>query len=70
LYGGGATGESQGSFRMRGVPGVATYIDGVWQATTDGLLTLGVVEVDRIEVLRGLKARCSARMPSAAPFNT
>ncbi len=53
LYGGGATGESQGSFRMRGVPGVATYIDGVWQATTDGLLTLGVVEVDRIEVLRG-----------------
>jgi iron complex outermembrane receptor protein len=53
MYGGGATGESQGSFRMRGVPGVATYIDGVWQSTTDGLLTLGVVEVDRIEVLRG-----------------
>jgi iron complex outermembrane receptor protein len=53
MYGGGATGESQGSFRMRGVPGVATYVDGVWQATTDGLLTLGVVEVDRIEVLRG-----------------
>jgi iron complex outermembrane receptor protein len=53
LYGGMATADSQGSFRMRGVPGVATYVDGVWQSTTDGMFTLGVVEVDRIEVLRG-----------------
>jgi hypothetical protein len=30
MYGGFATGEAQGSFRMRGVPGVATYVDGVW----------------------------------------
>src|SRR5690606_10425467 len=53
LYGGMATADSQGSFRMRGIPGVATYVDGVWQSTTDGMFTLGVVEVDRIEVLRG-----------------
>jgi iron complex outermembrane recepter protein len=53
MYGGMATGEAQGSFRMRGVPGVATYVDGVWQSTSDGMFTLGVVEVDRIEVLRG-----------------
>lgn len=53
VMGGGATGESQGSFRVRGIPGVAVYIDGVWQASTDGLLTTSVVEVDRIEVLRG-----------------
>jgi iron complex outermembrane receptor protein len=53
VMGGGATGESQGSFRIRGLPGVAVYIDGVWQASTDGLLTTSVVEVDRIEVLRG-----------------
>ncbi|MBN1237034.1 MAG: TonB-dependent receptor [Gammaproteobacteria bacterium] len=53
LRGGMATAASQGSFRVRGVPGVATYVDGVWQSTTDGMYTLGVVEVDRIEVLRG-----------------
>ena len=35
------------------MPGVAVYIDGVNQATTDGLLTTSVVEVERIEVLRG-----------------
>lgn len=53
LRGGMATAGSQGSFRVRGVPGVATYVDGVWQSTTDGMYTLGVVEVERIEVLRG-----------------
>ncbi len=53
VMGGGATGESQGSFRVRGIPGVSVYIDGVYQASTDGLLTTSVVEVDRIEVLRG-----------------
>ena len=53
LRGGMATAGSQGSFRVRGVPGVATYVDGVWQSTMDGMYTLGVVEVERIEVLRG-----------------
>lgn len=53
VMGGVNTGESTASFRVRGLPGVAVYIDGVNQATTDGLLTMSVVEVERIEVLRG-----------------
>ena len=38
---------------MRGVPGVAVYVDGIDQTNAIGLFTMGVVEVDRIEVLRG-----------------
>ncbi len=53
VMGGGNSGESQASFRVRGMPGVAFYIDGINQATTDGLLTMGTVEVERVEVLRG-----------------
>jgi len=53
VTGGGNSGESEATFRVRGMPGVSVYIDGVNQASTDGLFTLGVVEVDRIEVLRG-----------------
>src|SRR5262245_59628330 len=53
VAGGVNSGESQANFRVRGVPGVAVYVDGVNQPQTDGLLTMGVVEVDRIEVLRG-----------------
>ena len=53
VLGGGATGEAQGTFRVRGLPGVAVYVDGVWQSSTDGLLTQGVLDIERIEVLRG-----------------
>jgi outer membrane receptor protein involved in Fe transport len=45
--------ESSASFRVRGVPGVAVYVDGIDQTSAVGLFTMGVVEVDRIEVLRG-----------------
>jgi outer membrane receptor protein involved in Fe transport len=45
--------ESSASFRVRGVPGVAVYVDGMDQSSGIGLFTMGVVEVDRIEVLRG-----------------
>jgi outer membrane receptor protein involved in Fe transport len=45
--------ESSASFRVRGVPGVAVYVDGIDQTNAIGLFTMGVVEVDRIEVLRG-----------------
>jgi outer membrane receptor protein involved in Fe transport len=45
--------ESNAAFRVRGVPGVAVYVDGIDQTSTIGLFTMGVVEVDRIEVLRG-----------------
>jgi iron complex outermembrane receptor protein len=40
-------------FRIRGLPGVGVYIDGVWQVSTAGFLTQEFVDVDRIEVLRG-----------------
>ena len=53
LMGGGATGETSGNFHMRGIPGIATYVDGVWQSTDAGLMTMNVVEVERVEVLRG-----------------
>src|SRR5688572_25628113 len=53
LMGGGATGETSGNFHMRGIPGIATYVDGVWQSSDAGLMTMNVVEVERIEVLRG-----------------
>ena len=53
VMGGGNSGESQASFRVRGMPGVAFYVDGINQSSTDGLLTMGVVEVERVEVLRG-----------------
>jgi iron complex outermembrane recepter protein len=45
--------ESAAVFRVRGVPGVAVYVDGIDQTNAIGLFTMGVVEVDRIEVLRG-----------------
>jgi outer membrane receptor protein involved in Fe transport len=45
--------ESVAAFRVRGVPGVAVYVDGIDQTSGIGLFTMGVVEVDRIEVLRG-----------------
>ncbi|HEX6999536.1 MAG TPA: TonB-dependent receptor [Gammaproteobacteria bacterium] len=53
LMGAGPTGETSGNFHMRGIPGIATYVDGVWQSTDAGLMTMNVVEVERIEVLRG-----------------
>lgn len=49
--GGGGTGGA--NFRMRGIPNVGTYIDGVWQVGTAGFLTQEFVDIDRVEVLRG-----------------
>src|SRR5262245_10974695 len=49
--GGGGTGGTV--FRMRGIPAVASYVDGVWQVATAGSLTQEFVDLDRIEVLRG-----------------
>ncbi len=49
--GGGGTGGT--NFRMRGIPNVGTYIDGIWQVGTAGFLTQEFVEIDRVEVLRG-----------------
>jgi iron complex outermembrane receptor protein len=40
-------------FRVRGLPNIGLYVDGVWQVNNSGFLTQDFVDVDRIEVLRG-----------------
>lgn len=52
IYGGPAN-TANGSFYMRGIPRVGTYVDGVWQVSTAGLLQRQFVELERVEVLRG-----------------
>jgi iron complex outermembrane recepter protein len=49
----GGSGTSQVSYRVRGIPNVSTYVDGVWQISTQGSLTQDFVDLDRVEVLRG-----------------
>jgi iron complex outermembrane receptor protein len=49
----GAGGTATPSFRVRGIPGVGTYVDGIYQVSTAGLLTEDFVDLDRLEVLRG-----------------
>ena len=50
---GGGGGTAGPQFRMRGIPSVGVYIDGVWQVDTSGFLNQEFVDVDRVEVLRG-----------------
>jgi iron complex outermembrane receptor protein len=50
---GGLAGPGTTAFTVRGIPRVGTYIDGVWQVGTNGLLTRNLVELERVEVLRG-----------------
>jgi iron complex outermembrane receptor protein len=45
-------GQEQASFRMRGLPNVGVYVDGVAHQESYGMLG-DVVEMERIEVLRG-----------------
>ncbi len=49
----GGGGTSATSFRVRGIPGVGTYVDGIYQVSTAGMLTEDFVDLDRLEVLRG-----------------
>jgi iron complex outermembrane receptor protein len=48
--GGGTAGTG---FSVRGIPNVGTYVDGVWQIDSAGILVREFVDLDRIEVLRG-----------------
>jgi iron complex outermembrane receptor protein len=50
---GGGAGTFGPTFRVRGLPNVGVYVDGVWQVNTAGFLTQDFVEIDRVEVLRG-----------------
>ena len=52
IRGGGITGGVAGQFTIRGIPGVARYIDDVVQSGAADALQ-NVVELERIEVLRG-----------------
>ncbi len=52
IRGGGITGGTTGNFTIRGIPGVARYIDDVVQSGGADALQ-NVVELERIEVLRG-----------------
>lgn len=52
IRGGGTTGPTSGEFTMRGIPGVARYLDGVAQTGANGSLA-SIVELQRIEVLKG-----------------
>ncbi len=50
---GGGAGTFGPTFRVRGLPNIGLYVDGVWQVNASGFLTQDFVDVDRIEVLRG-----------------
>lgn len=50
---GGLAGSTTSSFTVRGIPRVGTYIDGIWQVGSAGLVTRNLVELERVEVLRG-----------------
>lgn len=53
ISGGGTTqGTAQGDFRIRGIPGVARYLDGIYLSGGQGALQ-SLLELDRVEVLRG-----------------
>lgn len=49
----GGAGTTQTSFRIRGIPNVGVYVDGIWQVSAAGLLTQEFVDLERVEVLRG-----------------
>lgn len=52
IRGAGTNGAASGVFAVRGIPGVARYFDGVVHSGDQGALA-NVVELERIEVLRG-----------------
>ena len=52
IRGGGVTGTNASTLTIRGIPGVVRYVDGVAQTGDQGGL-MNIVELERIEVLRG-----------------
>ena len=50
---GGGAGTFGSRFRVRGLPNIGLYVDGVWQVNSSGFLTQDFVDLDRVEVLRG-----------------
>ena len=64
----GSTGQGQGEFYVRGLPGVGIYIDGVWQGAF-GFNQLNFVEIERIEVLRGPQGTLFGRNTNGGAIN-
>lgn len=52
VLGAGGLGQQDSSLRIRGVPGVGVYLDGIWQGNR-GVLQTNLVDMQRVEVLRG-----------------
>jgi iron complex outermembrane receptor protein len=52
MMGAGSLGQAESNIRIRGVPDVGVYLDGVWQGSR-GILQANLVELQRVEVLRG-----------------
>ena len=52
VIGAGGLGQQDSSLRIRGVPGVGVYLDGIWQGSR-GVMQANLVEMQRVEVLRG-----------------
>ena len=48
----GPVGEAFTATTIRGLPGITTYVDGVWFGDI-GFLQRGFVELERVEILRG-----------------
>jgi len=55
---GGGAGTFGTQFRVRGLPNVGVYIDGVWQVGTDGMLISDFVDMDRIVTPRVVLFAC------------
>ena len=47
------TGPNNADVRVRGVPGVGVFVDGIWQPSGANLLDHQFIEIERVEVLRG-----------------
>lgn len=53
VQGGSTNGQTTPQFSMRGIPGAGVFVDGVFQQSFVGIATRNIVELDRVEVLRG-----------------
>jgi iron complex outermembrane recepter protein len=64
--GGGGSGATE--FYIRGLPGVGVYVDGVWQGPF-GFQETNLVEMERVEVLRGPQGTLFGRNTNGGAIN-
>ena len=62
------TGGAQTMFRVRGLPGVGLYVDGVWQDGF-GFQQMNFTEFERVEVLRGPQGTLFGRNTNGGAVN-